>query len=129
MDANANLTLLLYLLIFYQVKHFFADFVFQNVWMLQKARPGWDFVPPLTIHCGVHALLTLAVVLYVNSAFWWLAVLDFGVHFLMDRFKAGHRYLGRYSDVRSKAYWVSFGFDQMVHHLTHLYIVWVLVEL
>lgn len=125
---NFNIELFIYLLIFYQLKHFFADFVFQNVWMLQKASPGWDFVPPLSIHCGIHAAITLTVALYVNPALWWLAAIDFVVHFTMDRLKAGPRYLGRFHDIRGKAYWVTFGFDQMVHHLTHLYICWMLAR-
>jgi hypothetical protein len=122
-----NVVLFLYLLIYFQVKHFVADFVLQNVWMLQKSRPGWDFVPPLAIHCSVHMGLTLAAVLYVNPAYWWLCILDFLVHFTMDRIKAGPRYLGRFHDMRSRAFWVSFGLDQMVHHLTHLWIAWFLV--
>jgi hypothetical protein len=96
--------------------------------MLQKARPGWDFIPPLAIHCGVHAGLTLAACLYANPAYWWLAMVDFVIHFIMDRVKAGPRYLGRFGDIRSRAYWIAFGFDQMVHHLTHLYIAWILVS-
>lgn len=112
------------LLIVFQVKHFIADFLLQNVWMLQKARPGWDFIPPLSIHCGVHMLMTLAIVLYVDPAAWWLCFVDFVLHFTMDRIKAGPHYLGRWNDVRGKAFWVSFGFDQMVHHLTHMYIAW-----
>ena len=122
-----NFELFLILLIFFQVKQFIADFVLQNVWMLQKARPGWDFVPPLTIHCGEHAAITLALVLYLNPVYWWLAILDFVVHFTMDRIKAGPRYLGRYHDVRGKAFWVTFGLDQMVHHLTHIFLAWWLV--
>jgi hypothetical protein len=121
-----NVELFLYLLIFFQVKHFIADFLLQNVWMLQKSRPGWDFVPPLAIHSGVHAGLTFAAAMYVNPAYWWLAILDFVVHFTMDRIKAGPRYLGRYHDVRGKAFWVTFGLDQMVHHLTHMWIAWYL---
>lgn len=122
-----SVQLFLALLIFYQIKHFVADFLLQNVWMLQKSRPGWDFVPPLAIHAGVHAALTLAACLYVKPDAWWLAVLDFVVHFTMDRIKAGPRYLGRFHDIRTRAYWISFGLDQMVHHLTHLYIAWFLV--
>ena len=122
-----NVELLLGLLIFYQFKHFFADFVFQNVWMLQKSRPSWDFVPPLSLHCGIHGLATLALVLYLAPQYWFLAIFDFAVHFTMDRIKAGPRYLGRFSDMRSKAFWVTFGIDQMVHHLTHIYICWFLV--
>lgn len=122
-----NVDLFIALLIVYQVKHFIADFVLQNVWMLQKSRPGWDFIPPLSIHCGVHMALSLVIVLFVNPSYWWLAILDFLVHFTMDRIKSGPHYLGRYQDVRSKAFWVCFGLDQMVHHLTHLYIAWFLV--
>lgn len=114
------------LLIVYQVKHFMADYIFQNVYMLQKARAGWNFVGPLSIHCGVHAAFTLGIALYVNPSLWWLALLDFGIHFLMDRIKAGPRYLGRYNNPTTKAFWVAFGFDQLVHHLTHLYICWVM---
>lgn len=121
-----NVELLLCLLIFFQIKHFLADFVFQNVWMLQKSRADWDFFWPLTIHCSIHAGITLITALIVNPSFWWLAIVDFVVHFAMDRIKAGPRYMGRWSDMRSRAYWVCFGVDQMVHHLTHLYICWTL---
>jgi hypothetical protein len=89
---------------------------------------NWDFVLPLAIHCGIHSLSTLAITLYLKPSLWWLAILDFIVHFTMDRLKAGPRYLGRFSDIRSKAYWVSFGLDQMVHHLTHIYICWMLAQ-
>jgi hypothetical protein len=122
-----DVELFLYLLILYQVKHFVADFILQNVWMLQKGKEGWGFLFPLSIHCAIHAFMTLAVAWYLNPSLWWLFVLDFGVHFIMDRLKAGPRYLGRFSDIRSQAYWVCFGLDQMVHHLTHIYICWVLV--
>jgi hypothetical protein len=123
---TVNVELLFCLLVYYQIKHFLADFVFQNVWMLQKSSPDWNFFLPLAIHCGVHAAATLAVVLFVNPTLWWLCIVDFVVHFAMDRVKAGPRYLGRFKDVRTRAYWVSFGIDQMVHHLTHLYICWCL---
>ncbi|NJL25000.1 MAG: DUF3307 domain-containing protein [Calothrix sp. SM1_5_4] len=123
-----NVELLLWLLIIFQLKHWLADFVFQNVYMLQKARPGWDFVLPLAIHSGVHAAATLAIALYLNPTLWWLAVVDFVIHFVMDRIKAGPRYLGRFDDMRSKMFWMTFGLDQMVHHLTHLYIAWQLAS-
>lgn len=117
-----NIQLFIALLVLYQIKHFVGDYVLQNVWMLQKGLPNWEFVLPLSIHCGVHALMTLAITLYLAPTLWWLCVLDFAVHFVMDRIKAGPKYLGRFNDPHRKAFWVSFGFDQMVHHLTHLYI-------
>ncbi len=126
---TVNVELLIWLLVFFQIKHFLADFVLQNVWMLQKSRDGWSFLAPLALHCGVHAFSTLAVVLYINPSLWWLSALDFAIHFVMDRIKAAPHYLGRFSDIRTHSYWVCFGFDQMVHHLTHIYICWVLAQL
>lgn len=115
------------LFIIFQLKHFLADFVFQNVYMLRKGRPGWEFVVPLGSHCLIHAGITLPIVLWIDPTKWYLVALDFGVHFVTDRLKAGPRYFGRFDDVNSKGYWMLFGMDQMIHHLTHIYICWVLV--
>jgi hypothetical protein len=71
--------------------------------------------------------MTLAIVLYMNPSLWWLSLVDFVSHFIMDRVKAGPRYLGRYSDMTRTTFWVALGFDQMFHHLTHMWIVWVIV--
>lgn len=115
------------LLVVFQIKHFIADFPLQGRYMMRKVRPGWEFIVPLSFHCGVHAVLTLMVCLLVRPSFWWLAILDFIVHFVMDRIKSGPRYLGRFNDISRSSYWIALGFDQMVHHLTHMYIVWVLL--
>jgi hypothetical protein len=115
------------LLVVFQVKHFIADFPLQFPYMLRKLSAGWEFVWPLTLHCTVHAVLTLFICLVVEPHYWWLAILDFVVHFIMDRIKSGPRYLGRFRDVTSSKFWMAFGFDQMVHHLTHFYIIWVLL--
>jgi len=112
------------ILVVFQIKHFMADFPLQNEFMLRKRLPGWEFVWPLTAHCAVHGLLTLAICSYVRSNLWWLAGADFGIHFFMDRLKAGPRYLGRYSDPKTTAFWNCFGLDQMVHQLTYVFIVW-----
>lgn len=95
--------------------------------MLKKFRPGWDFLLPLTAHCLVHATFTFAIVWFYNKSLLHLALIDFCVHFIMDRIKAGPRYLGRWSDMTKAPFWITFGIDQMVHHLTHYYIIWVLV--
>lgn len=126
-DAYSTLKFAFILLIAFQVKHFLADFPLQFPYMLRKFRPGWDFILPLTTHCIVHAVMTLIIVLCVRPSFWWLAIFDFGAHFVMDRIKSGPRFLGRFKDATTTVYWVSFGFDQMVHHLTHMLIVWMLI--
>lgn len=68
------------------------------------------------------------IVLILAPHLWWLALLDVVIHFIMDRIKSGPRYLGRYNDKAKAAYWNCFGIDQMVHHLTHFYIVWVIIH-
>lgn len=142
------------LLVWYQVKHFMADFPLQNEYMLGKFKEtGW--VKPLAFHCAVHALFTLWVscILVSFPMALGLALFDFAAHFGMDRLKASPKLLGQYKAlsgyefkalkeraannnstrhdaalVRKNSYfWWSLGFDQMVHHLTHYVIIYFLV--
>jgi hypothetical protein len=135
------------LLIVFQVKHFFADFPLQNEYMLGKFREhGW--IAPLSAHCTVHAVLTYYIsvlALYTVPGGLIIAaqlsIFDFGIHFLMDRIKASPTLLGRYKALSTGEFraatldqkngnvlfWWSLGFDQMVHHLTHYFIIWRLV--
>lgn len=171
-----NYGLVFPLLILYQFKHLLADYFLQGKYMLQKFKPGWDFVLPLLAHVGVHAFLTFAIALGVTDSVWLslsLALLDASIHFGMDRLKAGPKYMGRWKPVSADEYrtysqwpaaidehqtygdqakwsdadrfireayknaknrlrgntyfWWALGFDQMVHHLTHYGIVWILV--
>ena len=114
-------------LVIFQIKHFVADFPLQREYMLRKTQSGWDFVLPLSVHCLVHSSLTLAIVLYFNPALWWLCFVDFSVHFIMDRIKSGPKYLGRFNDKSKPGFWNSLGLDQMVHHFTNYFIIWVLL--
>lgn len=114
-----DISTLFTLLVLFQLKQFLADFCFQNHYMLQKERPGWDFVWPLSLHCSVHAIGTLLICLLFKPGLWWLFLVDFTVHFGMDRLRASPKMLGRYKDTKQAIYWQILGFDQMVHHFTH----------
>lgn len=127
LTTSVSIEQIFILLVVFQIKHFIADFPLQFPYMLRKFSAGWDFLLPLTLHSAVHATFTLCICLLTRPALWWLAILDFVVHFTMDRIKSGPRYLGRFSDVHRSAFWITFGVDQMVHHLTHLYIIWILL--
>ncbi len=142
------------LLIIYRLKHFVADFLLQGRYMLGKFKPGWDFVPPLAAHCGVHALFTLIIALKVKPEYWWLAIVDFVAHFIMDRIKASPKYLGRYKALSANEmipliqkaqagildeddkkrirgnglFWWCLGIDQEFHGLTHYFIIFMLVK-
>ena len=123
----SKINLVFILLIAFQIKHFAADFPLQLPYMLKKMSPGWGFVGPLALHCAVHAVMTLAIVLCVDINLWYLALVDFAIHFVMDRIKSGPRYLGRFNNPTKTSFWVALGFDQMVHHLTHIWIIYLLV--
>lgn len=131
---------LLALLIAFQVKHFVADYPLQTPWMLGKfKKEGWMF--PLAAHSAVHALFTFVIGWLVmqltlfetnQSLLATVALLDFSIHFTMDRIKASPSLLGRYkalsanefrtadaAALRSNRYfWWALGFDQLVHHIT-----------
>lgn len=121
------MTLLFALLIVFQLKHFLADYPLQGKYMLGKFKDGWDWVIPLLAHSSVHFIFTLMICSIVNPSLWWLALVDFVIHFSMDRIKAGKNFLGRFK-IEDKRFWWSLGFDQMVHHLTHYFVIWMLIK-
>lgn len=115
------------LMIVFQVKHFAADYIFQYNYMLKKVSPGWDFLVPLLLHCFVHSLLTLIICLIFTPHLWWLSLVDFVIHFFLDRLRSGPRYLGRFKDPHKSIFWWILGADQMMHHLTHIWLTWYMI--
>lgn len=101
------------------LKHVVADFLFQTgaIARGKERRQGW--LGPLCLHALGHAGLTLALALLVAPLLWWLALVDFAVHFVIDRAKSilGHRLGLGTDDVR---FWWLIGFDQFLHQLTNL---------
>jgi len=108
------------LLTLFQIKHFISDYPLQNQYMLQKANlDKWVF--PLLSHALVHASLTLLIVLVFNYKLWWLFFVDLTIHFVVDRIKASPKMLNRFS-LDNKF------FDQMMHHLTHYFIIFMIIK-
>lgn len=113
------------MLVTFQLKHLIGDYILQTGWMVRgKTEAGPGYVFPLAVHVFIHAATTFIIVMIINPALWYLALLDFGVHFVMDRIKSSPHLLGRYTDMNKQSYWIPFGVDQMVHHLTHYFIIW-----
>lgn len=115
------------LLILFQIKHFVADYPLQTRYMLGKFKEhGW--IKPLAAHCGVHAGFTFAIAFaFVDFGLsLFVALLDFVIHFTMDRIKASPKLLGRFTAIDPKFWW-ALGFDQMIHHLTHYLIILVII--
>jgi hypothetical protein len=115
------------LLLIFQAKHFIADYPLQGKYMLGKFKADWSFFLPLLAHAGVHAAFTLAIALYFKPGLWWLSLVDLVVHFCVDRIKAGPKYLGRFKDMYEPIFWHCLGLDQMAHHLTHYWFIYMLM--
>lgn len=117
-----------FLLVAFQVKHFLCDYPFQTPYMLGKFKGGTEWVLPLVAHAGVHALGTFAISLYfMGLGAVLLALLDFAVHFTVDRIKASPTMGGRWK-MDSRYFWWALGADQGAHHLTHYAIIAILIS-
>ncbi|WP_198646867.1 DUF3307 domain-containing protein [Pannonibacter carbonis] len=99
-------------------KHFLADFLLQTYWMAAGKEKARHWLVPLSVHAGIHAVLTGLVCLWFAPWLVWLALVDFAVHFCIDRGKAGAvRAIGA-TPARASFWWL-LGLDQSLHHLTH----------
>ena len=122
-----NCVYIFFLLVVFQLKHFIADYPLQNPYMLGKFKDDWGFFLPLLIHSLTHGVITLAILfITANHELWWLFLVDTVSHFVIDRLKAGKKYLGRWG-TNHPLFWWSLGLDQMLHHLVHYYIIYMIV--
>ena len=126
------------LLLIFQVKHWICDYPLQTPYMLNKFKlKGWVY--PLFCHVRVHSVFTLLIStaflnLYSDMTVQdytriavWMMFLDGVVHFIVDRIKA-HPDLGGRWKTDTPKFWWALGADQMLHHLTHYGIIYVLVS-
>lgn len=112
-------------LVIFLAKHLLADFLFQTSWMANgKEQPvGW--FAPLAVHAAVHGLATTLIFLVLAPAYIWFGLVDFLVHFAIDRGK-GVVTRACDADPTQTIFWWLIGIDQTLHHLTHLvYAVWI----
>lgn len=121
---------LLVLYVAFRLKQFVCDFLLQTDWMaLNKGKPGKDGYTALLSHTAVHGVGTTLIVLLLVPSFWWLGLVDFVVHSLVDRLK-GIYTLQKGWSYTDRWFWWSFGLDQEAHNLTHLaYIVLIVAAL
>jgi hypothetical protein len=96
--------------------------------MLGKFKGGSEWIGPLSAHAGVHALAsTIIAACFIGWGGVAIGVIDFSVHFVVDRVKASPSMLGRYKP-NQKAFWNALGADQACHHLTHYFLIWLILQ-
>ena len=106
-------------LIAFLIKHLFADFFLQTSWMANGKEQASGWALPLTAHVAVHTAFTGLIFAVCAPAYTWMALVDFVVHFAIDRSKGvAGRALD--ADPSKTSFWWLIGIDQTLHHLTHL---------
>ena len=122
------LTELFALLIMFQFKHFAADYPLQTQYMLGKFKSD-EWVSPLSAHSAVHALFTFIIAFTFSNSIYtilFVTIIDFITHFIRDRIKASPDLLGKWKPTDTM-FWNVVGIDQMVHHFTHYFIIYLII--
>jgi hypothetical protein len=98
-------------------KHIIADFVLQTAWMAhgKDQKKGWGL--PLLVHCLIHLAVATVLILIVAPRFWFVALIDFVIHIIVDRLKGICSVRFRMT-LEHPWFWTLMGVDQSLHHLT-----------
>ena len=118
-----NATLLLVALL---VCHYLADFCLTMPVMIRAKADGKN-LPPIVLHAAIHAVLMGLCLLVYGTGWQMLLVLmmiELVSHSVLDISKAkiSNRF-PYWSDNRHKAYWILYGFDQLLHQMVVI-LIW-----
>jgi hypothetical protein len=113
----------------FRAKQVICDFFLQTSWMASvKGSPfNMGGAKALGLHAGIHGAFTFLLALLFAPQLWFLGLVDFVVHAVIDKLKGAvtNKFGWTYKD---NAYWWAFGTDQEMHNLTHfiymLIILW-----
>lgn len=117
--------LLIGLLVWLQIKHFAADYLLQNPWIMSGKghfdRPGGY------VHAGIHVAGTAPGLIYVGLSGGLVALVvaaEFVIHFTVDHLKAIQART-RPQSPSSARFWAMHGADQLAHHLTYSAMIYI----
>jgi hypothetical protein len=125
-----TITTIFILLILFQFKHLLADYYWQTPrhYLNKGQSSGWFW--PLAEHAGIHAMVTFSIIFgyltfdtrMILSDIQLISLsaagFDFITHFTTDRWKAT-----RPGGPDTKEFWIYLGWDQMIHHIVGILIV------
>lgn len=119
---------LLLVLVALQAKHLLADYVLQNTYMVRNK--GHYGHPGGLLHAGVHAGFSAAVLAAAGVSWAVVIGIAFGewlLHYHIDwaKERAGQRLRMTLAMAR---FWAMHGFDQFLHHVTYVGIIWLLAR-
>ena len=114
------------LLISLLICHFVADYGLTTPAMIEAKATGKRMIH-IVLHAGIHTVLMGGVLIVFGATIYitsMLVLLELLSHFLIDY---GKGWIGRRfpscGDNKQKAFWVLYGFDQLLHLLVIVLIV------
>lgn len=132
------------MLLAFEFKQFLCDYPIHPTFILKSFQT--DNNRAFLFHAGIHALLTLAICLIFTTAEFPLALMLAGLDFFMDfalaifrsrtgfiaRFKPldldEFMEASRHQKVQHRLYWLFYGLDRMIHHVTYFAIIYILCQ-
>lgn len=117
------MTVVLILLVGFEIKHFLADYVFQTSVMLEGK--GNLFLPGGYLHAGLHSVLSFLVLVLAGTGLGLALLLvaaEFVVHYLTDFSKSRYSRNVHFTTDPAR-YWRLHGFDQLLHQLTYVVMI------
>ena len=117
MSSQVAVGVLAFWMVVLAIKHVTADFFLQTTWMAmgKDAKTGWAM--PLLVHCAIHGALTTSILLLLAPRLWFLGLVDFVLHLIIDRLK-GFCVSTFNVTMDHQWFWWLIGIDQALHHLT-----------
>lgn len=113
-------TLIIIVLVCFQIKHFVADYMLQPLWMI-RAKGHLDQAGGY-IHAGIHAVGSIPALLIAGLAIPPIIMMiaaEFVLHYLIDHAKARISMKGD-KGPSTASFWALHGADQLIHHLTYI---------
>ena len=119
---NTTLTLIL----LFTIKHFIVDYILQRKFQyMNKDQYGHNGG---LLHAILHGFGTILVVTgYCDfKTVVLMAFLDFQLHYHIDWAKANINKKMKWGPTTHDQYWILLGFDQMLHGLTYILIIYII---
>ncbi len=112
-----------YPLLWLFVKHFICDFPLQAFSWLYLNKGTYGHAGGL-VHAAIHGVGTFVVLAFwLGTDAWVYALVDAVIHYHIDWAKMNANKKFNLKPTNSEWFWVSLGFDQLLHHLTYFGIV------
>lgn len=114
------------LLILLQIKHFICDFPLQAFPYQYKNKGIYGHFGGI-LHSLIHTIGTFIVLYFFTEKAIYLAILDGIIHYHIDWAKMNINDKFNFRPDNSQLFWILLGFDQLLHQLTYLLIIFIIL--